>query len=352
MEKKILGNSEIEVTCLGLGTMTFGEQNTEKDAFAQMDCAISFGVNLIDTAEMYPIPPRKETFTRAEKFIGKWIKQRRVRDKIILATKVVGPTSSSRAMSGYIRDGVNRLNKKNIIAALDGSLVRLGTETIDLYQIHWPDRDVNIFGKRDFKYPKSKMSENVEIEETLETLEKLSESGKIRAFGVSNETPWGVMSYLNLSKRKGWGRIVSIQNPYNLLNRTFEQGLAEISYKESIGFLAYSPLAFGMLTGKYNDGLQPARARLTLYSRFKRYQTKNAMRATSEYVRLANEHSLNPTQMALAYVRTRPFLSSVLIGATSIEQLELNLESLSIDLTEEILEGIEKIHMRIPNPIS
>ena len=351
MEKKILGNSEIEVTCLGLGTMTFGEQNTEKDAFAQMDCAISFGVNLIDTAEMYPIPPRKETFTRAEKFIGKWIKQRRVRDKIILATKVVGPTSYSRAISVYIRDGINRLNKKNIIDALHGSLTRLGTETIDLYQIHWPDRNVNIFGKRNFKYPKNKISDNVEIEETLETLEKMKELGKIRAFGVSNETPWGVMNYLNLSKIKGWSRIVSIQNQYNLLNRTFEQSLAEISYQESIGLLAYSPLSFGMLTGKYNDGLQPARARLTLYSRFRRYQTKNAMKATSEYVRLANEHSLNPTQMALAYVRMRPFLSSVILGATSIEQLELNLESLGIVLSEEILEGIEKIHMRFPNPI-
>jgi len=348
MEKNFLGNSGIEVSCLGLGTMTFGQQNTEKEALAQMDCAFSFGVNLFDTAEMYPVPPRKETYTRTEQFIGKWIKLRKCRGKIILATKVVGPTSDSRGVGGYIRDGL--LNSKNIIEALEGSLIRLGTETIDLYQIHWPDRNINIFGKRDFKTPKYIESENSGIEETLETLDKLKTSGKIRAFGVSNETPWGVMRYLNLAEREGRERIVSIQNPYNLLNRTFESGLAEITFRESVGLLAYSPLAFGMLTGKYLDGLKPVRARLTLFSRFKRYQTKNAMKATREYVRLANDFSIDPTQMSLSYVRTRPFLASVLLGATSIKQLETNLASIELNLSEEVLSRIEDIHSRIPNP--
>jgi len=350
MEKKNLGNSGIEVSCLGLGTMTFGEQNTEKEAFAQMDCALSVGVNFFDTAEMYPVPPRNETFTRTEQIVGKWIKLRKCRNDIILGTKVVGPTSDSRAMSGYIRDGVNLLSRKNIKEALEGSLIRLGTETIDLYQIHWPNRNVNIFGKRGYIAPKRKETENAGIEETLETLDNLRSSGKIRAYGVSNETPWGVMRYLNLSQSKGWGRIVSIQNPYNLLNRTFESGLAEIMFQESLGLLAYSPLAFGMLTGKYLNGLKPARARLTLFSRFKRYQTKNAEKATREYVRIANEHSIDPAQMALAYVRTRPFLASVLLGATSIKQLETNLASIELNLSEEVLEGIEDIHSRFPNP--
>tara|TARA_Y100001970_G_C14253889_1_gene873719 strand:- start:1544 stop:2602 length:1059 start_codon:yes stop_codon:yes gene_type:complete len=350
MEKKYLGNSKIEISCLGLGTMTFGEQNTEDEAFAQMDCAFSFGVNFFDTAEMYPIPPRKETYTKTEKIVGKWIKQRKCRERIILATKVVGPTSESRALGGYIRDGINRLSSKNIKEAVEGSLNRLRTDTIDLYQLHWPERDVNIFGQRDFKFEKGLELEISGIEEILETLDELVRSGKIRTFGVSNETPWGVMRYLSLSQRKGLERIVSIQNPYNLLNRTFEQGLAEISFRESVGLLAYSPLAFGLLTGKYMDGLKPARARLTLFSRYKRYQTQNAMKAVSEYVRLANEYSLAPTKMALAYVRTRPFLSSILLGATSVKQLESNLESIELVLSDEILEGIEKIHSRFPNP--
>ena len=350
MEKKVLGSSEIEVTCLGLGTMTFGEQNTEREAFAQMDCALSAGVNLFDTAEMYPVPPQKKTFTRTEEFIGKWIKLRKCREKIILATKIIGPTRDSRGIGAYIRDGINHISKDNINTAIEGSLMRLGTDTIDLYQIHWPDRDVNIFGQSSFTFPVSEETDNAAIHETLETLDKLKRSGKVRAFGVSNETPWGVMSYLSLANSRGWGRIASIQNPYNLLNRTFELGLSEITYRESIGLLAYSPLAFGMLTGKYLDELMPANARLTLYSRFRRYQTRNAVKATREYVRLAKEHGLDSSQMALAYVRSRPFLTSVLVGATSINQLEKNLESVELNLSEEVLEGIEDIHNRIPNP--
>jgi len=350
VEKKSLGSSGIFVSCLGLGTMTFGEQNTEAEAFAQLDCAIDHGVNLIDTAEMYPVPPQKKTFTRTEQIIGNWIQSRNCRQKIILATKVVGPTVESRAMGSYIRDGINHLSRKNIESALEGSLRRLKTQTIDIYQIHWPDRIVNIFGQQEFKPPENAETDNAKIPETLEVLENLMKVGKVRAYGVSNETPWGVMRYLSFAEKNGWEKVASIQNPYNLLNRTFESGLAEISYRESIGLLAYSPLAFGILTGKYLDGRKPALARLTLYSRFQRYQNKNAVKATKEYVRLALEHALDPSQMALAFARTRPFMASVLLGATSVNQLETNLTSVDLKLSEEVLQGIEEIHRRIPNP--
>jgi len=350
MKKNNLAKTGIEVSCLGLGTMTFGEQNTEEQAFAQMDCALAAGVNLFDTAEMYPVPPQEKTFTKSEQMIGKWMKQRKCRRDIVLATKIVGPTVTSRAMGGYIRDGKNHLSSENINKALEGSLNRLGTDTIDLYQIHWPNRNVNIFGQRGFVSTQDEDPENVEISETLETLEKLRKAGKIRAFGISNETPWGVMRYLSLAENNGWERVVSIQNPYNLLNRSFESGLAEITYQESVGLLAYSPLAFGMLSGKYLDGNKPAKARLTLFSRFQRYQTKNALKASREYVRLAQENALDPAQMALAFVRTRPFMSSVLLGATSVKQLESNLASAELELSAEVLDAIDEIHNRIPNP--
>jgi len=340
MKQNALGKSGINVSCLGLGTMTFGEQNTEEEAFAQMDCALAAGVNLFDTAEMYPVPPQEKTFTISEQFIGKWIKLRNCRDRLILSTKVVGPTVKSRAMGSYIRDGKNHLTGVNIKTALEGSLRRLGTDTVDLYQIHWPDRKVNIFGQREFTSPEDAETDNAEISETLETLDKLRKAGKIRVFGISNETPWGVMRYLSLAGKNGWDRVVSIQNPFNLLNRSFESGLAEISFRESVGLLAYSPLAFGMLTGKYLDGHKPVRARLTLYSRFQRYQTKNALKATRDYA----------AQMALAFVRTRPFVASVLLGATSVKQLESNLASVELELSVEVLAGIEEIHNRIPNP--
>ena len=330
--------------------MTFGEQNSEDEAFAQMDCALEAGVNFLDTAEMYPVPPQEKTFTKSEQMIGKWMKQRKCRERLVLATKIVGPTLTSRAMGGYIRDGKNHLSSENINIALEGSLSRLGTETIDLYQIHWPDRNVNNFGQRGFTSFQDESVDTVEISETLETLEKLRKTGKIRAFGISNETPWGVMRYLSLAKKNCWERVISIQNPYNLLNRSFESGLAEITFRESVGLLAYSPLAFGILTGKYLDGLKPARARLTLFSRFQRYQTKNALKATREYVRLAEENDLDPAQMALAFVRTRPFVASVLLGATSVKQLESNLDSAELDLSTEVLDAIEEIHNRIPNP--
>ena len=350
MEKNSLGSSGIDVSCLGLGTMTYGEQNSEAEAFTQLDCAIDHGVNLIDTAEMYPVPPQKKTFTRTEQIIGNWIQSRKSRQNIVLATKVVGPTVESRAMGSYIRDGVNHLSRKNIESALEGSLRRLNTETIDIYQIHWPDRIVNIFGQQDFKPPENTEIENAKIPETLEALENLKKDGKIRAYGVSNETPWGVMQYISFAEKNGWGKIASIQNPYNLLNRTFESGLAEISYRESVGLLAYSPLAFGILTGKYIDGKKPARARLTLYSRFQRYHTNNAVKATKEYVQLAEEHSLEPSQMALAFARKKPFIASLLLGATTVNQLEINLASVEIKLSEEVLQEIEEIHNRIPNP--
>ena len=350
MKQNILGKSGITVSCLGLGTMTFGEQNSEAEAFSQMDCALAEGVNLFDTAEMYPVPPKENTFTISEQNVGKWLKLRKCREHVILATKVVGPTLESRSMGSYIRDGLNHLTKYNIRTALEGSLVRLKTETIDLYQIHWPNRNVNIFGQRGFMTQGYSETDNEGVSETLETLNKLREEGKIRAYGVSNETPWGMMRYLSLSEKNSWENIASIQNPYSLLNRTFENGLAEITCRESVGLLAYSPLAFGMLTGKYLDGQKPARGRLTLFSRFQRYQTKNAVRAIRDYVKLAWEHDLDPAQMALAYARTRPFMASVLVGATSVPQLNSNLASVKLELSAEVLGGIEEIHSRIPNP--
>ena len=350
MEKNTLGKSGIEVSCLGLGTMTFGEQNTEEEAFAQMDCALAAGINLFDTAELYPVPPQEKTFTKSEQIIGKWMKLRKCRERLILSTKVVGPSVKSCTMGSYIRDGINKLSKINIKTALEGSLTRLKTDTIDLYQIHWPDRNVNIFDHRGFVTPEDSVKDIAGIVETLEALENLRRSGKIRTFGVSNETPWGVMRYLSLAETNGWEKVVSIQNPYSLLNRTFESGLAEITYRESVGLLAYSPLAFGMLTGKYLDSHRPARARLTRFSHFQRYQTKNVLRATQKYVKLAKEHSLEPAKMALAFVRTRPFLTSLLLGATSVRQLETSLASVELDLSAEVLQGIEKIHSEIPNP--
>ena len=350
MNYNALGKSGINVSCLGLGTMTFGEQNSESEAYSQMDRAFAAGVNLFDTAEMYPVPPKENTFTISEQIVGKWLKLRKNRECIILATKVVGPTIESRSMGSYIRDGLNHPTKNNIRTALEGSLVRLNTETIDLYQIHWPDRDVNIFGKREFILSENLETDNEGISETLETLNKLQEEGKIRAFGVSNETPWGIMRYLSLSEKNNLEKIASIQNPYSLLNRTFESGLAEITFRESVGMLAYSPLGFGVLTGKYLENRKPANARLTLFSRFQRYNTKNAVKATRDYVNLAQKYDLDPTQMALAYVRTRPFVASLLLGATSVKQLDINLASVELELSSEVLDGIEKIHCRFPNP--
>lgn len=337
-------HSSLEISQLGLGTMTFGEQNSEADAHQQLDYARERGINLIDTAEMYPVPPRPETQGLTERYIGSWLKKSGQRDKIVLASKVAGPV---RGNDASIRPQ-QALDRKNIRQALEASLTRLNTDYLDLYQLHWPQRPTNCFGKLEYQYS----DDNVPVT-LLDTLDALSEhvrAGKIRYIGVSNETPWGVMRYLHLAEKHDLPRIISIQNPYSLVNRSFEIGLSEISQFEGVELLAYSCLAFGTLSGKYLDGKRPEKARNTLFSRFTRYNGDYTEQAIAQYVALAQAHQLDPSQMALAYVRQQPFVASTLLGATTLAQLEQNIESYEVTLSEEVLAGIEAIHRRFPNP--
>ena len=337
-------HSTLEVSRLGLGTMTFGEQNSEADAHAQLDLALSSGINFIDTAEMYPVPPRPETQGLTEKYIGNWLKARGNRDKIVLASKVAGPV---RGTDASIRPG-QALDRKNIREALDASLKRLNTDYLDLYQLHWPQRQTNYFGKLNYEYAES--TATVTLLETLEALNEQVRAGKIRYIGVSNETPWGVMRYLQLAEKHELPRMVSIQNPYSLLNRSFEVGLAEISQHEGVELLAYSCLAFGTLSGKYLNGAKPEGARNTLFSRFTRYSGEQAELAITEYVALAKKLNLDPSQMALAFVRQQPFVASTLLGATTLEQLRINIDSYNLTLDEEVMQALEAIHRRYTFP--
>ncbi|GKW50718.1 NADP(H)-dependent aldo-keto reductase [Halomonas sp. NCCP-2165] len=341
MQTRPLGDTGIEVSRLCLGTMTFGEQNSEAEAHEQLDRAVAFGINFIDTAEMYPVPPRAETQGRTETYIGNWLKARGSRDDVIIASKIAGPGMD------YLRGG-SRLTRAQIHQAVETSLRRLQTDYLDLYQLHWPDRYTNFFGRMGYEHKEEEVS--TPLEESLSALQELVESGKVRAIGLSNETPWGLMQSLRLAERLGLPKVASIQNPYNLLNRTFEIGLAEIAHRENVGLLAYSPLAFGVLSGKYLDGQWPPGARLTLFERFQRYNSQSAMEATRAYVEIAREHDLDPAQMALAFVNSRSFLTSNIIGATTMEQLESNLASESLKLEPAVLEAIEAVHRRQPNP--
>lgn len=347
MEYRQLGKTNTEVSALCLGTMTWGQQNTQTEAFAQMDYALETGINFFDTAEMYPVPPRAETYTRTEQIIGEWFKQRPgQRAEIVLGTKIVGPSSM---MGSYIRNGYLHFDKKSLDEALNASLTRLNTDYVDLYQLHWPDRQTNFFGQLGY-HAQPDAPESAPLQETLEHLSSLVQAGKIRHIGVSNETPWGTMKCVALAEQMGLERIVSIQNPYNLLNRSFEIGLAEVAHRESVGLLAYSPLAFGVLTGKYRQGARPANARLTLFERFSRYNSLAAQTATEAYLDIAEAYGISPTQMALAYVTTRPFVTSNIIGATSLEQLKENINSTKITLEPAVLTAIEQIHDQNPNP--
>lgn len=338
-----LGDTPLKVSVLCLGTMTFGQQNTEAEGFAQMDRALECGVNFFDTAEMYPVPAGGPTSGQTESIIGNWFRRSGKRDQVVLATKVIGKGD----WLPHIRDGKSRPDRRNIVSALEGSLERLQTDYIDLYQIHWPDRNTNYFGK--LGYEESDDGNPVAIEETLDVLHELVDSGKVRHIGVSNETPWGVMEYLRVAGEQGFPRVVSVQNPYNLLNRSFEVGLAEITHREKVGLLAYSPLGFGMLSGKYLDA-DPPDCRLSLFPQFTRYRNPGGENATREYVQIARKHGLSPVQMALAYINSRPFLTSNIIGATTVEQLEENLGSAGVSLGSEVLEEIESVHQRISNP--
>ncbi|MGH8461189.1 MAG: NADP(H)-dependent aldo-keto reductase [Stenotrophobium sp.] len=331
-----------QISRIGLGTMTWGQQNSEPEAHAQMDLAVAQGINFFDAAEMYPVPPRAETQGRTEQYTGSWFAKTGRRKDIVLATKITGPGDFA-----YLRGGT-RLDRKSVLAACETSLRRLQTDYIDLYQIHWPERNTNYFGK--LGYAPRDESHATPIEETLSALAELVQQGKVRYVGISNETPWGAAEYLRLHREKNLPRIASIQNPYSLLNRSFEIGLAEFAHREQVPLLAYSPLAMGVLSGKYLHGARPADARLSLFTRFSRYSNEQAELATREYVALAQQHDLDPAQMALAWVNTRPFALSTLIGATTQEQLRSNIASVDVALDKTLLQAIEAIHQRYTIP--
>ena len=347
MQQRPLGRTGLNVSLICLGTMTWGEQNTEAQAHEQLDLAVASGINFIDTAEMYPVPPKPETAGRTEAYIGTWLAQRGKRDDVIIATKAAGPARQALRPS-HIRDGRLAFNQQNLTEAVNDSLKRLQTDYIDLYQLHWPDRSTNIFGQRDYVHVPGE--ESTPIEETLHALQGLIQAGKIRHVGISNESPWGLCQFTSLAQYKGLPRVASIQNAYSLVNRSFESGLSEASLREDVGLLAYSPLAFGMLSGKYLGGQLPAGARLTLFDRFTRYRSENTEAAVQAYVELFRKHGIDPAQGALAFVNQRPFVTSNIIGATTLQQLKDNIASAGLVLPPEVLDGIEAIHKRYPNP--
>ncbi|KAA2219503.1 NADP(H)-dependent aldo-keto reductase [Maribacter flavus] len=339
-----LPHTDIEVSKICLGTMTWGNQNTEAEGHEQMDYALDQGINFFDTAELYPIPAHPDRHSLTEKIIGTWFKKNGNRDKVILASKIAGKADFTK----FIR--TTGFTRASIIEALEGSLKRLQTDYIDLYQLHWPERNTNYFGQRGYTHQVTDYWED-NIHQVLETLRDLMREGKIRHVGISNETPWGTMRFLEESKvHASLPRTITIQNPYSLLNRLFEVGLAEISMRENIGLLSYSPLGFGVLSGKYLGDRLPEGSRIALFPNYKRYSSDTAVKATQKYYELAQEHNISLAQMALAYVNTRPFLTSNIIGATTMKQLKENIGSIDITLTSEIMEGIEKIHNEHPNP--
>ncbi|MBK8880548.1 MAG: NADP(H)-dependent aldo-keto reductase [Haliscomenobacter sp.] len=345
MEYTTLGNSGIRVSKICLGTMTFGEQNTEAEGHEQMDYALTQGINFFDTAEMYSVPARKETQGSTERILGTWFRARKNRDKIVLATKITGPSPTFK----FLRDPIN-FSEAQIREALEGSLTRLQTDYVDLYQLHWPERKMNMFGKRGFEYdPSDPWTDN--FSDVIRTMDALIREGKIRTWGVSNENSWGLMRMLHLADLLGLPRPVSIQNPYSLLNRLFEVGLAEAAIREQVGLLAYSPMAFGVLSGKYDDPQADISAsRLTLFTQYARYSNPSSREAAREYARIAREAGLQPAQMALAFVHSRPFVASNIIGATTMEQLKENIESMHVALAPEVIHAIEEVHRRIPDP--
>ncbi len=344
MKYSKLGHTNIEVSRICLGTMTWGEQNNETEAFEQMNFSFENGVNFFDTAELYSVPPKKDTFGSTEIIIGKWLQQKKIRNNLILATKVVG-----RSGMKWFRGKETRLNKEQILNAIEGSLTRLQTDYIDLYQLHWPDRKTNFFGKLGYEH--SEESDVIEIKTQLEALDTLVKSGKVRYIGLSNETPWGLMKFISLAEQYNLPRVVSVQNPYSLLNRSYEVGMAEISIRENCGLLAYSPLGFGMLTGKYDSDKKPEKARLTIFGdMFTRYTKPKGISISKKFNSLADSFGISPALMALSYVNSREFLTSNIIGATNLSQLEENIKSINLDLSEEIIENIEKIHNENPYP--
>ena len=341
MEYNILPNSNIKVSKICLGTMTWGRQNNQQEAFDQMDYSIDKGVNFFDTAELYPVPATPDKYAITEEIIGNWFQQSKKRDKIILATKIAGPGD----YTAHIRKTGFKGN--SIENALDGSLKRLKTDYIDLYQLHWPERITNTFGNRNFQYFNDSWEDNFEI--VLEKLKELIKIGKIRHIGLSNENPWGIMKFLEYSKQE-LPKMITVQNPYSLLNRLFEVGSSEICKRENIGLLAYSPLGFGILTGKYFKGKMPKNSRLDLFPTLKRYSNENSIKAAKLYEEVAKKHNLSLTHLSLSFVNDRPFVTSNIIGATNLEQLKENIESVNIKLSDEIISEINSINNKIPNP--
>ena len=343
MNFKKLGSTDLKVSTICLGTMTWGEQNNEKEAFEQMNYALDYGINFFDAAEIYPSPCKKETYGKTEKIIGNWLSQSKNRDKIILASKIAGPGLS------WIRNGEQNFSEQKIKKALDDSLIRLQTDYIDLYQLHWPERKTNFFGRLNYKH-KEEGSWN-DFEKVLNALEKFIKQGKIRYVGLSNETPWGLSKFLEISKIKKLPKMMSVQNPYNLLCRTYEVGLSEISIREKSGLLAYSPLAGGFLTGKYRNNSLPENSRQKLFADYyTRYSEPNASPVIEKYFKIAKKFGLNFAQMAIKFCEIQKFLTSVIIGATTMEQLKINIESVSVNLKEEILKEINDVQIKYPNP--
>jgi aryl-alcohol dehydrogenase-like predicted oxidoreductase len=347
MDRRPLGDTDLKVSSLCLGTMTFGQQNTENEGHAQLDYAFSRGINFLDTAEIYSIPPKPDTQGSTERIVGTWLASRKIRDKVVVATKVAG-----RGQANWLRQDKQptKLDRRNIFEAVEGSLRRLRTDYIDLYQLHWPDRSVPIFGEGGTTWREPTLREEVPIEETLEALAELVASGKVRHIGLSNETPWGVARFLRAAELGHGPRVVSIQNAYNFLNRTFEMGLAEFAWRDKVGLLAYSPLAQGYLTGKYQNGARPAGARSTLFGRGQRYETPGAADAIDKYLALAQEVGVDPAQLAIAYVTSRPFVSSNIIGATTMAQLKTDIDSIELAITPQIEAKVNEIHQIHCNP--
>ena len=347
MKLNRLGQSELIVPEICLGTMTFGEQNNQQQAFSQLSYALDQSLNFWDTAEMYPVPPKPETQGSTETIIGNWIAQNGQRDKLIIATKIAGPQQGG----SQIRNGQTQFIASEISSAIDSSLKRLQTDYIDLYQLHWPQRPTNFFGTLGYGNHLSTQNQTITpLAETLEALSKEVQKGRIRHIGLSNETPWGTLKFLHLAEQLGLEKVVSVQNPYSLLNRTYEVGMSEIAHYEGVGLLAYSPLAFGYLTGKYRQGARPADGRITLFSRFSRYSNSESDWATEQYAQLAEKHGLTLTQLALAFIKQQFFVSSTIIGATTLDQLKENIQAFDTQLYEEILLKIDAIHQQQPNP--
>ena len=344
MKYSPLGTTGIQVSKICLGTMTFGEQNSEAEAHEQLDFAVSQGINFIDTAELYAVPSNPSNNGLTETYIGTWLKDRADRDQLVVATKIAGPSPNLT----YIRNPL-QFTPEQIHTAVEGSLKRLQTDYIDLYQLHWPERKTNFFGRRGYAHKENDAWEDNFLQ-ILETFQELIQQGKIRYFGISNETPWGFMHFLRLAEKHGLPRVMSVQNPYSLLNRLYEVGMAEMSIREEAGLLAYSPMGFGLLSGKYHTGPKPEDTRISLYKQMSRYNGKNSYDATHKYLEIAEKYGISLAQMSLAFVNTRPFLTSNIIGARTMDQLKENIASVDVDLSKECLKEIESVHEEIPNP--